>query len=216
MARTKKQAVIHQPVRGIIYCRVSTTDQDSTRQIADSMKYAQDHGIAVTETVEEAVSSRKSERKVFEIVDSLHAGDCLIVTELSRLGRSMIELSGIVSAIVQRGAVLHVVSGAVNVIDDSIQAQVYLFAFSLAAQVERDLISERTTSALRARKAAGVKLGRPEGARKAEALASEKNLTGTIKTMLQAGASTASIARILGCDPRSAQKYIDTLVKLER
>lgn len=211
MARSKK-ATVQIQAQGIIYTRVSTDRQDADRQVADCMKYAQDAGIAITRTVEETISSRKADRQVFVIVDSLHAGDCLIVTELSRLGRSMIELSGIVSGIVQKGAVLHVVSGSVHVIDASIQAQVYLFAFSLAAQVERDLISDRTRSALRGRKAAGVKLGRPEGSRKGEELAREKGIDEkTIKTMIDAGASTASIARILGCDSRTAKKYIDSL-----
>lgn len=209
MARSKKATV---QVQGIIYTRVSTDRQDADRQLSDCMAYAQAQGIAITQTISETISSRKADREIFSVIDSLHAGDSVIVTELSRLGRSMIELSGIVSGIVQKGAALHVVSGSVHIIDDSIQAQCFLFAFSLAAQVERDLISDRTRSALKARKAAGAKLGRPEGSRKGEELAREKKIDqATIQTMIRAGASAASIARILGCDSRTAKKYIESL-----
>jgi DNA invertase Pin-like site-specific DNA recombinase len=192
----------------IVYARISTNGQDSTRQIADCTRYAQTVSRAVTRTIEEAISSRKTDREIFGIIAGLRAGDALIVSELSRLGRSMIELSGMIADIIKAGASLHVASDN-RVIDSSIESQCYVFAFSLAAQVERDLISERTTSALRARKAAGVRLGRPEGTRKAAAIIAEKKIdTKTLDTMVAAGASMASIGRVLGVDARTVKRYL--------
>lgn len=198
--------------KGIIYSRISTDKQDINRQVADCLKYAQDAGIAITQTISETISSRKTDREIFSVIDSLKAGDCLIVTELSRLGRSMIELNNIISTIIQKKAVLHVVSGSVHVVDDSPLAQMFVFTSSLAAQAERDLISERTISALKARKAAGVKLGRPEGTRKAKENMLKCGVDEKIiRTMVKAGASMASIGRVLHVDARTVEKFIKTL-----
>lgn len=177
------------------YARVSTDKQDADRQELDLRRYAEAEGLGAVKIVRETVSSRKADREVYPLIERMKAGDVLLVTELSRLGRSVIEINGIISDVVRRGAALRVVSGALagQAIDGSIQAQALVFALGLSAQVERDLISERTASALRARKAQGVKLGRPVGSSRLNERAEE------IDKYLSLGVDKANIARIIGC-----------------
>lgn len=199
MAKVKAKAA----GQAIGYARVSTERQDADRQRLDIQAYAEKEGLALARVIVETISSRKAEREIYSVVEGLRAGDVLIVTELSRLARSMIELNGLIAAILMKGAGLRVVTG--QVVDKSIGSQSLVFALGIAAQVEREMISERTKSALRARKVAGVKLGRPKGqGRKVEDAAREAGVEmGTVETMMKAGASEASIARLLKVDART-------------
>lgn len=211
MAR-KKAATVTAAQAGIIYCRVSTTGQDDDRQIRDCLAYAEAHGIPVTKTVREVISSRKSDRALYsEVLASLRPGDVIVTAELSRLARSMLELNGIISAILGAGAALHVVSAPINVIDGSIASQAVVFACGIAAQIERDMISERTKSGLAARAASGVQLGRPRGSHRAVQAIQEKKIdTAVIDAMIASGASKASIARLLQVNIRTLNKYLDS------
>ncbi len=120
------------------YLRVSTDDQDLEKNKADILRLANEKDLGRVQFIEETVSGRVSwkKRKVAEILEHCRTGDNIIVSELSRLGRSMLECMEILSI---------------------------AMAFSMAAEIERDLISQRTKEALRAKKAAGMKLGRPKG-----------------------------------------------------
>ena len=102
------------------------------------------------------------ERKIKGVIDELGQGDRLIVPELSRLGRSMLEIMEMLSIAKDKGIYIYAVKGGWE-LNSSIQSKVVAMAFSIAAEIERDLISKRTKEALAARKAAGVKLGRPRG-----------------------------------------------------
>jgi DNA invertase Pin-like site-specific DNA recombinase len=92
----------------------------------------------------------------------LQDGDSIIVSELSRLGRSMLECMEILSIATQKGINIYAIKGNWQ-LDNSIQSKIIAVAFSMAAEIEHDLISQRTKEALRVRKAAGMKLGRPPG-----------------------------------------------------
>ena len=96
------------------------------------------------------------------IIDDLKEGDRLIVPELSRLGRSMLEIMEMLSIARQKGIYIYAVKGGWE-LNGSIQSKVMAMAFSIAAEIEHDLISKRTKEALNARKAQGIKLGRPKG-----------------------------------------------------
>jgi DNA invertase Pin-like site-specific DNA recombinase len=113
---------------------------------------------------EEKVSGKISwkERKIKNIIDDLGEGDRLIVPELSRLGRSMLEIMEMLSIAKEKGIFIYAVKGGWE-LNGSIQSKVMAMAFSIAAEIERDLISKRTKEALKARKAQGIKLGRPKG-----------------------------------------------------
>jgi DNA invertase Pin-like site-specific DNA recombinase len=121
-------------------------------------------GFGPVEFVEEKVSGIKNwkKRKIKQIIDGLGDGDHLIVPELSRLGRSMLEIMEMLSIAKEKGINIYAVKGGWE-LDGSIQSKVVAMAFSIAAEIERDLISKRTKEALKALKAQGIKLGRPKG-----------------------------------------------------
>lgn len=148
----------------IAYLRVSTLEQDVEKNKLAILKLAHEQTLAHVEFVEETVSSKLSwrKRKLASILENLHAGDNLIVSELSRLGRSMLECMEILSIAMDKGIHIYAIKGNWQ-LDNSLQSKIIAMAFSMAAEIERDLISQRTTEALKARKAAGVTLGRPKG-----------------------------------------------------
>ncbi len=153
----------------VAYLRVSTAEQDLQKNKADILHLANEKDFGKVEFVEETVSGTKNWklRKTKQIIDNLQSGDRLIVPELSRLGRSMLEIMEMLSVLKDKGVSVYAVKGGWT-LDGSLQSKVMAMAFSIAAEIERDLISSRTKEALRARKAAGVKLGRPRGAGKSK------------------------------------------------
>ena len=150
--------------KAIAYLRVSTPDQDIEKNKADLLRLANDKELGTVRFVQEQASGRIAwrRRKIAEILEELQEGDNLLVSELSRLGRSMLECMEILSIAAQEGVNVYAVKGNWQ-LDRSIQSKIIAMAFSMAAEIERDLISQRTTEALRAKKAQGVKLGRPRG-----------------------------------------------------
>ena len=150
--------------KAVGYLRVSTADQDLEKNKADILSLANSLDLGRVEFVEETVSGRVSwkKRKLARVVEGLKTGDSLIVSELSRLGRSMLECMEVLSIALERGVHVYAIKGHWR-LDTSIQSKIVAMAFSMAAEIERELISQRTTEALRAKKAAGAKLGRPKG-----------------------------------------------------
>src|SRR5579859_3619887 len=146
------------------YLRVSTTDQDLEKNKFDILQLANNKGLGQVEWVEETVSGRVSWRKrqIASILGECQSGDNVIVSELSRLGRSMLECMEILSIASQKGIHIYAIKGNWQ-LDDSIQSKIIAMAFSIASEIERDLISQRTKEVLAALKKAGVKLGRPRG-----------------------------------------------------
>jgi DNA invertase Pin-like site-specific DNA recombinase len=150
--------------RTIAYLRVSTSDQDVEKNKADILLLAHRKDLGRVHFVEETVSGRVPwrQRKLAAILEELRPGDSLVVSELSRLGRSMLECMEILAIATQKGLKLHTVKGEWQ-LDSSLQSKIMAMVFAMAAEIERDLISQRTTEALRVKKAAGVQLGRPRG-----------------------------------------------------
>lgn len=155
--------------RTIAYLRVSTAEQDLEKNKSDILYLANEKGLGKVEWVEEQASGRISWRKreIAQVLDGLHTGDTIIVSELSRLGRSMLECMEILSIASQKQINIYAVKGNWQ-LDQSIQSKIMAMAFAMAAEIERDLISQRTKEALAARKRAGVKLGRPKGSGKSK------------------------------------------------
>ena len=155
--------------RTVAYLRVSTTDQDLDKNKTDILYLANDKGLGRVEWVEEKISGRVSwkKRQIAQVLEGLQEGDNLIVSELSRLGRSMLECMEILSIASQKEVNIYAVKGNWQ-LDQSIQSKIIAMAFAMAAEIERDLISQRTKEALLAKKRAGVKLGRPRGSGKSK------------------------------------------------
>ena len=156
--------MIHQDARTTAYLRVSTHDQDIAKNKADILMLANHHNLGQVHFVEETVSGQVPwrRRKIAQVLDDLKAGDTLVFSELSRLGRSMLECMEILSIAAHKGIHLYAVKGEWQ-LDGSMQSKILAMVFAMAAEIERDLISQRTREALRAKKAAGFKLGRPHG-----------------------------------------------------
>ena len=148
----------------LAYLRVSTLDQDIEKNKADILRFANQHDLGQVRFVEEIASGRMPwrERRIAEVLEALGANDALIVAELSRLGRSMLECMEILALATRKGIRVYSVKGNWH-LDQSLQSKIIALAFSMAAEIERDLISQRTKEALRFKKAQGLKLGRPRG-----------------------------------------------------
>lgn len=192
-------------VKTYAYIRVSTDKQDSENQKFAILQYANNKKLGNVEFIEEAVSGRISwkNRKLKDLIDNLQSGDNLIVAELSRLGRSMLEIMELLSILLRKGVNVYVVKGNYELKDD-IQSKVLTFAFSLAAEIERELISQRTKEALAKRKAEGKKIGRPKGSYSSKL--DEKRQY--IEELLSKGVSIASIAKILGVHYHTVGNYV--------
>lgn len=151
-------------IKTIAYIRVSTTDQDVEKNKSELLLLAHRNNMGNVEFVEEIISGKVNwhKRKIAEIINTLQRGDNLLISELSRLGRSMLEVMEILSVAVQRGINVFAIKGNWN-LNNSIQSKIIAMAYALASEIERDLISQRTKEALRFKKECGIKLGRPKG-----------------------------------------------------
>jgi DNA invertase Pin-like site-specific DNA recombinase len=146
------------------YLRVSKADQDLEKNKMDILKLAHEQKLGQVEFVEEKVSGKVSWRKrqIAQVLENCQPGDSIIVSELSRLGRSMLECIEILSQATEKEIHIYAVKGNWR-LDGTIQSKIIAMAFAIAAEIERDLISQRTTEALAARKQQGMTLGRPKG-----------------------------------------------------
>ena len=143
--------------RTIRYLRVSREDQGLGKNQVDILALANREDLERVEFVEEKASGKIAwrKRRIADVLDELRGGDALIVSELSRLGRSMLECMEILSIASAADIRVYAIKGAWH-LDETIQSKIIAIAFSMAAEIERDLISSRTTEALRARRAAGL------------------------------------------------------------
>ena len=189
----------------IAYLRVSTTDQDLKKNRYDILQLANEKSLGQVQWVEETVSGRVSwrNRKIADVLEHLQTGDHLIVSELSRLGRSMLECMEILSIAFQKGIHLYAVKGNWR-LDNSIQSKIVAMAFSMAAEIERDLISQRTKEALAARKKAGMKLGRPRGTGKSKLDAYRPE----IEALLRNGSAQKFIAKRYGTTEANLSRWL--------
>jgi DNA invertase Pin-like site-specific DNA recombinase len=148
----------------VAYLRVSTLDQDVAKNKTDILHFANQRDLGKVHFVEEIASGRKSwhERRIAMVLEELQFGDKLVVAELSRLGRSMLECMEILALATRKGILVYAVKGNWQ-LDGSMQSKIVALAFSMAAEIERDLISQRTKEALRFKKEQGMVLGRPKG-----------------------------------------------------
>ena len=199
--------------QAIGYVRVSTGGQDVEAQRAAINAAAAKEGVKVRGFTEETISSRKTDRRIYTVVNELQEGDILIVYELSRLARSIGEVFEIVQMIRRQKASLWVLKPELRtgIGGDDLRADMLMFALGTAAQIERDLISERTKSGLRARQSAGVRLGRPVGrGRLVEKVVAEKGLAADAlrEGYRQKIVSAAAIARMLGIDQRTVRAWL--------
>jgi DNA invertase Pin-like site-specific DNA recombinase len=195
-------------MRTLAYLRVSKHTQDVNQQRLAILEFARRERLTVDEFIAVEVSSRRSSkaRKVDVLLMQLAPGDTLIVSELSRLGRSVGEIITTIDTLVKRQIQLLAIKEDIRLHGGpALQTRVMVTMFSLFAEIERELISLRTKEALAAARAAGKRLGRPRGIHGRSKLDGKET---QIKEFLELHVSKASIAKITGVDRATLYHFI--------
>jgi len=192
------------------YLRVSTGTQDLANQKLAILEYARRKKFPINEFVEVQISSRKKPRQrgIDGMLERLAPGDRLIVSELSRLGRSLGQVIHIVDELVKRKIRFTAIKESIHFEGkQDLQTKVMVALFGLFAEVERDLISERTREGLASARAKGRLLGRPKGVLGKSRLDGKEE---EIRLLLQKQVSKASIAKIVGVTRPTIHRFIKT------
>jgi DNA invertase Pin-like site-specific DNA recombinase len=179
----------------IAYLRVSTEKQLIENQRNEIARFAEARGLAIQKWQMEKVSGvkTKEERKLEAVLRSMKPEDVLIVSEMSRLSRTMLEIMAILNLCIKKQIVLYSVKEG-YAFENNMTSKIMGFAFGIAAEIERNLIAARTKEALAYRKAQGVILGRPKGSKvRTQVLADHAE---DIRKMLTQGKPKAEIARL--------------------
>jgi len=198
------------------YIRVSTDKQTVENQRYELNQFCAKQVLVVDKWIEETISGSKNlqDRKLGKLLKRMKKGDILICSELSRLGRNLLMIMGILNECMNRDIQIWTIKDNYRLGSD-INSKVLAFAFGLSAEIERNLISQRTKEALARKKAEGVVLGRPKGRK-----SSKTKLTGQekkIKELLDKKVSYAAIGRILGVHRLTVSSFVkgDKLVLSE-
>lgn len=179
------------------YIRVSTDEQDLSKQKHLLLEYAQQQHIIIDQFIEAEVSSRKTpkERRIVELSDLLEEGDQLLVAELSRLGRNMLETLNIITTLSERGIKITFVRQP-ELSTTGAHGKLLLAIYSYFAESERDYISLRTKQGLAAARASGTLLGRPKGSRNRNGSVLT-SFTEQIQAYLRLGLSLSAIQKLI-------------------
>lgn len=198
-------------MKTVAYIRVSTSSQDLESQRLAILSYAQREKIIIDSFQEIVISSRKRDQKDhFDIViNTLEAGDTLIVSELSRIGRSLGIIVEQVNKLLAKKVNFICIKQGLKLLDgkQDLQSKVIIATFGIFAEVERDLISERTKEGLVNARANGKIIGRPKGKIGKSKLDGKEQ---EIKGYLDKKVSKASIAKILNVSTNNLQHFIKT------
>lgn len=189
------------------YIRVSTEMQCHKNQEYEIRNYCSKKHIPVDKWISESISGTVAieKRLLGKAIRRMHKGDLLICTELSRLGRNMLMIMSVLNICSQKGISIQTIKDNFT-LSDNINSKIIAFAFALAAEIERNLISQRTKEALAVKKLAGVRLGRPPGKsmKKDEFMKNRKD----IEEMYFNGNSLISIAQMYGIHRNTARRYM--------
>ena len=189
------------------YIRVSTDKQTVKNQQYEISQFCERNLLTVNKWIEEVISGTKkiNERKLGKLIKKMKKDDILICSELSRLGRNLLMIMGILNECMNRDIQVWTIKDNYRLGND-INSKVLAFAFGLSSEIERNLISQRTKEALARKRAEGVLLGRPKGSK-----SKTKKLSGKeteIKALLDKEVSISSIARTFGVHRLTAIDFI--------
>ncbi|MDF1684529.1 MAG: recombinase family protein [Legionellaceae bacterium] len=181
----------------IAYIRTSTDKQDLNNQKLEIFEFAKKNKLEVDDFIQMTISSRKTnkERRIDEMLSVLNDADTLIVTELSRLGRSTAEVIGLVNELIKKQVRVIAIKQNLDIKQHDMTSKVMITLFSLFSELERDLISSRTKEALANKKAEGIQLGKPKGTIQKSKFDQD---VAKIKELLSLGLSVRKIAIFLG------------------
>ncbi len=184
------------------YIRVSTDKQTIDNQLFAIEKFCDGQKIKVNRYITETISGAKdfAKRRLGRLIKQLQTGDILIASEMSRFGRNLLQILTILNLCMEKGVEVWTIKDNYRLGCD-IQSKVLAFAFGLIAEIERNLISQRTREALARIKAEGRKLGRKSGSQnKKHILYDNKD---KVFTLLKRGIPKTTIAKIIGCSAKT-------------
>ena len=189
------------------YIRVSTDKQTTENQEFEIQKFCKKENIIVDVWVKETISSTKEleKRKLGKLLNKLKREDIIIASELSRLGRNLLQVMSILHMCMNKDVQVWTIKDNYRLGAD-IQSKVLAFAFGLSAEIERNLISQRTKEALLRVRSEGKILGRPKGRQSTFVKLSGKE--SKVKELLEQKISKSAIARILGVHRITVAKFI--------
>jgi DNA invertase Pin-like site-specific DNA recombinase len=190
------------------YLRVSTDQQEVDNQRYGLFVYANTHGLEPLQFVEDTASGRMAwrDRAVGRLLtETVHPGDAVLFAEISRMARSTLQVLEMLEHCMTQRVSVHIAKQQM-VRDGSIQSRITATVLGLAAEIEREMISLRTTEALATRKAAGLPLGRPKGTPAPRRKLDAKEIE--IRGYLAKGLSKRSIAKLVECAPSTLYDWL--------
>ena len=169
--------------RAFSYLRVSTSGQDTQKNKVEVRSFANEKGFTKVQFIEEKLSGKVPwrERKIKDLIDNLQPHDKLILPELSRLGRSSLEIMEMLAVLKEKDVAVYDIKNRWE-LNGSLQSEVMAFCFSIAARIERDLLIQRTKEGREAAMKKGVKFGRPSGPGKSKLDKYEEEIVALLKT----------------------------------
>ena len=188
------------------YLRVSTEKQNPENQRDEIRRFSEEKSLAVNSWIVETASGKLPyrKRKLGRLLRRLRSGDVLIVTEISRLSRSLTEIMAIMGYCLEKKVCIYTTK-ELYTFDNSINSKVLCFAFGLVAEIERNLISMRTKEALALKRAEGVRLGRRPGSDvKMQVI---RDNSDRIEAMLASGMTVTKICRKIGISRNTWYKF---------
>ena len=194
------------------YIRVSSDKQTVENQRFEILRFCEGQGISIDGWIEETISGTKdwSVRRLGKLLKKVENGDLIICSELSRLGRNLFMIMEILNICMMRGCRVWTIKDNYRLGDD-IPSKVLAFAFGLSAEIERNLISQRTKEALARKKAEGVILGRPTGSVNALERLKLYHKKDYIMSMLDSGKSYRRIASDCHVDRKTLMRFLARL-----
>jgi DNA invertase Pin-like site-specific DNA recombinase len=188
------------------YLRVSSDSQDVENQKLGVLDFCNSNNLAPVVIHKDIASGRLPwrERGIGILLSKMNTSDTLVVSEISRLARSTLQVLEILEAAAKQGICVYVVKSRM-IMDGSLQATISATIFGLAAQIERDFISERTKEALARKKSEGIQLGRPKGPAEKVKLDNRRD---EINFYFKKGISKRSVAKLLDCSPTTLYSWL--------
>ena len=194
------------------YIRVSSDKQTVENQRFEIVRFCKENNFKIDGWIEETISGTKAynKRQLGLLLKKVEKEDVIICSELSRLGRSLFMIMEILSICMKKECRVWTIKDNYRLGDD-IQSKVLAFAFGLSAEIERNLISQRTKEALARKKAEGIVLGRPKGRKSSLDKYKLSGKEALISELLKNGTSQRKIAKICKVDRNTLARFIELI-----
>ncbi len=194
------------------YIRVSSDKQTVENQRFEINNFANMNSIIIDGWIEETISGTKNykKRELGKLLNSITEGDTIICSELSRLGRNLFMIMEILNICMEKRCKVWTIKDNYR-LGENIESKILAFAFGISAEIERNLISQRTKEALARKKTEGIILGRPKGRKsiKTKLTGKEENIT----KLLNEGVKKTKVCRLLKISRNTLYRFINASKK---